>query len=53
MKCFKGFGTGICCFAGIAFAMGILLTVIFPLRLLLFLSAMVIVMLGLIAITKL
>ena len=38
---------------GVAFAIGILLTVFFPLKLLLFLSSVIIVLLGLIAITKL
>ena len=48
-----GFGAGVCCCCGVAFAIGILLTVFFPLKLLLFLSSVIIVLLGLIAITKL
>ena len=48
-----GFGAGVCCCCGVAFAVGFLLTVFFPLKLLLFLSSVLIVLLGMIAITKL
>lgn len=47
-----GFGTGVCA-AAASPCHRILLTVFFPLKLLLFLSSVIIVLLGLIAITKL
>lgn len=52
MKCCKGFGGPILCILCVAFGVGLITALIFPLRFIVLLSSLAVIILGIVALAK-